>query len=339
VRVLIDTSFALRGASGTATYLEGLISALRELGVDVVEAANASRTAPAGGGAGSLRNWRADAAWARRELPRRARDAGADVLHHPLPAHSPAAGIPQVVTVHDLAFERLPDAFDPRFRAWAHRAHRSAARRASAVVCPTEATARDVQALWGVAAERVVVAPHGPGQPLPDAARPPAPTHFLYVGDDEPRKNLVALRAAHARYRERAANASDGEGGGPLPLVVAGAAGETATPERLAELYAGAAALVHPALHEGFGLTLTEAMRAGVPVLAGRSPGVVETAGDAALYADPRDPEDLARGLERLASDAGLRATLSTRGRQRAERHSWAESARAHLRAYTLGSG
>ena len=108
-----------------------------------------------------MRNWLADAAWVQRELPRRARTAGADVVHHPLPAHARAVGTAQVITVHDLAFERLPEAFDRRYATWARRAHRAAARRADAVVCPTEATARDVRARWGVPAARVVVAPHG----------------------------------------------------------------------------------------------------------------------------------------------------------------------------------
>jgi glycosyltransferase involved in cell wall biosynthesis len=326
VRVLIDATYALRGPSGTATYLGGLVPALREAGVDVVEAANRRRRPP---GTGSLRNWLEDARFTARELPRLARAAGADILHHPLPAHARAAPCPQMVTVHDLAFERLPEAFDRRFAAWARRVHRDAARRAGAVVCPSEATARDVRARWGVASERIVVAPHGPGQPL--TAEPATPRHFLYVGDAEPRKNLATLRAAHALYAERAAE--------PLPLIVAGAAGQPATPDRLAELYAGAAALVHPALHEGFGLTVAEALRAGVPVVAGRAPGVVETAGDAALYADPRDPDDLARALVRIAGDQELRARLAERGRRRAGRWSWAESARAHMRAYTLALG
>jgi len=328
VRVLVDTTYALRGPSGTATYLAGLVPALREAGVEVVEAANERRRPPR---TGSARNWLADAAWVQRELPRRARAARADVVHHPLPAHARATGPAQVVTVHDLAFIRLPEAFDRRYAAWARRAHRAAARRARAVVCPSETTARDMRARWGVPEARVVVAPHGAGQPLPAVPPEAEPTHFLYVGDAEPRKNLAALRAAHARYRERVRD--------PLPLVVAGAAGEPVGPERLAALYAGAAAVVHPALYEGFGLTLVEAMRAGAPVLAGRAPGVVETAGDAALYADPRDPEDLARALERLAADPALRAQLSERGRRWAARLSWAGSARAHISAYTLALG
>ena len=340
MRVLLDTTYAARGPSGTGVYLAQLSAALRALGVDVLEAADPRRGAPAGGGLGSLRNWAEDRRWIALELPRRARAARAGVIHHPLPAHAPLCRTPQVITVHDLGFERLPAHFDPRFRAFARRAHRSAARAASAVVCVSEATAADVRALWGVPPGRVVVAPHGPGQPL-QLPRRGRPRHLLYVGDAEPRKNLPALLDAYARHRARAP--------APLPLRLAGRLRlgglppgvevEAAPgPERLAELYAGAAALVHPSLHEGFGLTLAEAMAAGVPVAAGRSPGVTETCGEAALYFDPRDPEDGARALDAITADAALRRRLAARGRRRAAELSWERSARAHLRAYTLAA-
>ena len=109
--------------------------------------------------------------------------------------------------------------------------------------------------------------------------------------------------------------------------------------DRLAELYAEAVALVHPSRYEGFGLTALEAMRAGVPVLAARSPGVVEVCADAALYADPDDPEGFAALLERIAGDAELRDRLRTRGSHRANDFSWASCARAHLAAYSLAVG
>ena len=332
IRVLVDTTFALRGHSGTGVYLERVIRALEGLGVEVVEAANTARRAPAGGGPRSALNWATDAYWTAVELPRRAREAHADVLHHPLPAHSPAASCPQVVTVHDLAFERLPECFDPLFRAYAARAHRRAARRAEAVIAVSDTTALDVRARWGVDPRRIVVARHGPGQE-PDTVRRPrdqTPRHFLYVGDDEPRKNLAALREAHRRYAQRAGN-------GALPLILAGLE-ELPDAERLALLYSQAAALVHPSLHEGFGLTPLEAMTTGTPVIAARSPGVTEVCGEAALYVDPRDPDDLTRALERVASDATLRADLGERGRRRAAEFSWARSARAHVEAYTLAT-
>jgi glycosyltransferase involved in cell wall biosynthesis len=93
---------------------------------------------------------------------------------------------------------------------------------------------------------------------------------------------------------------------------------------------------VHPSLHEGFGLTPLEAMSAGTPVVAARSPGVTEVCGDAVVYVDPHDPAALAAELGRVASDEGLRRDLTERGRRQAASFSWARSARAHVEAYTL---
>lgn len=320
MRLLIDTTFALRGPSGTAVYLDRLAAALRAAGVDVVEAANAARRPPAGGGPGSVRNLLADRRWVRRELPRRAAQAGADVLHHPLPAWSPRAPCPQVVTVHDLAFETHPERFGRGFAVWARHAHRAAARRADAVICVSEATAGLVRERWGVPAERIVVAHHGPGQALPDAA-PREPAHVLYVGDDEPRKNLGLLCEAAARFPA-------------LPVRIAGRAGEQVDAATLAELYAGALALVHPSVDEGFGLVPLEAMTAGTPVVAVRTAAVEEVCGDAAIYVDAGDAPGLAAALERLHAEPALRADVIARGRERAARFDWAASARAHVGAY-----
>jgi glycosyltransferase involved in cell wall biosynthesis len=336
VRVLLDTTYAQRAPrSGTAIYLDRLQEVISKLeGVELVARANPGRRPPAGGGLGSVRNLLSDRRWTRLALPRLGRELGVDVVHHPLPALARADSTPQVITVLDLAFERLPDKFDWGYRTYAHLAHRSAARRANAVICISETTAADVQELWGVPLERIVVARLGPGQELPPAAlRDPA--HFLYVGDAEPRKNLATLLDAYALYRERTSR--------PFELVLAGAATADATgvrheprpdPERLAELYAGAVALVHPSLYEGFGLTPLEAMHAGVPVIA--APSVEEVCGTAARYGDPHNPESFADAMAALAADPRLRSELSQRGRTRSEEFSWDACARAHLDAYSL---
>lgn len=375
--MLIDTTYARRAPhSGTGVYLEQLCGALAELeGLEVIPACNLRRRPPAGGGLGSARNLLADERWIQLELPRRARAARADLIHHPLPALAHAARVPQVVTVHDLAFEVHPDRFDPAFRRVAHLTHRAAARHAGAVICVSEATAQEARQRWGIRPERIVVAPHGPGQALPAVAaegagalaeaRPgagsgaglgagsgpgPEPGYFLYVGDDEPRKNLPALVAAYARYRERAgADACELVLAGSVSAERVGAAGTVAAgtlpgvrleprPDaaRLAELYAGATALVHAAVHEGFGMTLTEAMAAGVPVLAAPSPAALEVGGDALRYAHPSDAEGFAAAMLELAADTRARAMLVARGRERADAFSWSESARIHLAAYSL---
>jgi glycosyltransferase involved in cell wall biosynthesis len=307
-----------------------------------MEVANPRRRPPAGGGWGSLRNLGTDVWWAATGLPRLARRAGADLIHHPLPAHAPLAGVPQVITVTDLAYEVLPGHFDRGFRLFSHHHHRAAARAADAVICISQTTAMDVRSIWAVPPERVAVALLGPGQEL-EAARPireVEPTHFLYVGDNEPRKNLPVLLAAYRLYAAAAQR--------PLELILAGSVSARLdgvrleprpSPARLAELYSGAAALVHPSLHEGFGLTPLEAMRSGTPVLAARSPGITEVCADAVRYADPRDPSAFAAAMAELALDPALRSELADSGRRRAAEFSWAKCARAHVDAYSLALG
>ncbi len=342
MRVLLDTTYARRAPySGTAIYLRRLQDGLSARNdVEVAEAPNQRRRQPAGGGLGSARNLFADGWWTAVRLPWLARRRGADLIHHPLPATAPWASVPQVVTILDLAFERLPDHFDRRFRIYAHHRHRAAALAARAVICISETTAADVRALWGVPSDRVVVAPLGPGQELRVSHSGESPSHFLYVGDAEPRKNLPVLLAAYRSYREQVPH--------PLGLVLAGSATangpgirteQAPSSQRLAELYAGAGALVHPSLYEGFGLTPLEAMTVGTPVLAARSPGVTEVCADAALYAEPSDIGAFAEAMVRLDRDPSLRRELSTRGALRAEHFSWAECARQHAYAYSLAVG
>lgn len=339
MRVLLDATFSRHAPrSGTAIYLECLRAELERLpGVTIETTVNERRRAPAGGGPGSVRNLLGDRWWLASELPRRARSLKADVIHHPLPALARTTDAAQVVTVHDLAFERLPAHFAHGYRAYSRRAHRTATRSADAVVCVSETTSADVRSLWRVSEARIVVAPHGPGQPLPAPAAELPRTHFLYVGDAEPRKNLGMLLEAYAAYRRKAAD--------PCELVLAGsatAAGDgvraepAPSPSRLAELYAGAIALVHPSLYEGFGFTPLEAMSLGTPVIALRSPGVLEVCADAAQYVEPATAEQLTRAMAALAESHERWHERSARGRVRARAFSWAASARAHEAAYSL---
>jgi glycosyltransferase involved in cell wall biosynthesis len=327
MRVLIDTSYAERGPSGTGVYVRELVRALRERGhVEVVEAVQPRRMrrGRAGGSWNPLRtagNALLDLDWLRRGLPGAAHEARADVVHHPLPAFSRRIEAPQAITVHDVAFAVMPGGFRPAWRRFAQRRHGRAARSAGAVICVSQATATDAERLLGADEARVLVAPHGPGQELPSVDRSEQPTHFLYVGDAEPRKGLDALRAAHEALDD------------PPPLVLAGAAATPVTETELAELYSEAIALVHPSLHEGFGLTLLEAMKAGAPVIAVRNAAVEEVCGNAALLVDERDLRD---AMARVTADAGMRNELSAAGRRRAAEFSWLRSAELHERAYEL---
>ncbi len=330
--MLIDTSYAARGPSGTGTYLRELVAALPGAGVDVVTAADVGRPPPGGGGWRSAANVARDAAWLHLELERRARSTKADVVHHALPAHSTRIAAPQVVTVHDVAFLARPDLFDPRWARLAATAHRRAALASSAVVVPSEATRRELLHAWPLSAGRVVLAPHGAHvEPVPEGRG----EHLLYVGDDEPRKDLGTLLRAHRALGPRAPR-----------LVLAGAPRRRhedpntdwvvrPSRDRLRDLQTRALALVHPAVHEGFGLTVLEAMAAGVPVVAAASDAVAEVTDGAALLVPPGDPHALTDALRTVLEDADLRARLRTHGLERAAQLTWAASARAHAAAYS----
>jgi glycosyltransferase involved in cell wall biosynthesis len=342
MRVAIDTSYAARGVSGTGVYIERLADALEDAGIEVVRLRQPMRGRR--GGRNKLRsaaNAALDLTWTRELLPRAAERAKADVLHHPLPAWSPTR-IPQVVTVHDVAFARHPEHFDPTWRRIALRSHRKAVARAGAVIAVSDTTARDSAAWLRAPADRIVVAPHGPGQEL-ERREPRAADHYLYVGDDEPRKNLDALLAAHARYRTM---------GGTKALVLAGSAAsradagaapdagaariiglQAADAKALADLHSRALALVHPSRDEGFGLTVLEAMSVGTPVIAARNAAIEELAGDAALIVDDYE---LAEAMQRVERDAPLQQMMGAAGRHRAAAFSWQRSANAHIKAYTL---
>ena len=286
------------------------------------------------------------------------RREGADLVHGPanaLPLIRP--GLPGVVTVHDLAIYDHPEWF-PRGQWFATRVvvPRSI-RGARMVICPSEATRRTVERLFGVGPAHCRVIPHGVET---DFARPVAEEmrrsvrdryglpdrYLLQVGTIQPRKNYLTTLRALARIPPQSR----------LPLVAVGGAGwgDSSVAETVAQLglerwvrfvgYAGlqdlpglyqmADAAVFPSLDEGFGLPVLEAFAAGTPLAASNAGALPEVAGAAALLCDPLDDVSLAANLELLMHDAGTRTRLVSAGRARAQQYTWSESAAAHLAVY-----
>jgi len=229
---------------------------------------------------------------------------------------------------HPLALETgLPER---RRRAFAA-SERDALARATAVVATSAATARILAADYGVPADRLSVAEPGTAR-APAAIGSGGPgVALLAVGAVSPRKGYGTLldalamladlpwrltiagaldRAPDEAERLRTAIAAHGLGD---RVVLAGAVDDA----RLQALYAGADLFVHPALFEGYGMVLGEAMARGLPVVASSGGASADTLPDTAgLKAPPGDVAALAAALRRAITDPDLRAALAAGSRR-----------------------
>jgi glycosyltransferase involved in cell wall biosynthesis len=283
-------------------------------------------------------------------LPFAVRSAGVRVVHAPncfLPlVRGRTAG---VVTIHDLAFEAYPDDFSPRtgtkYRWITPRAARSAQR----IITPSQATADDVVARYGVDAAKVRVIPNAASLPVGDAPLPAwlearGVPYLLAVGDLRAKKNLARVVAAWSALRRDGAIAHDLVLAGHGDVAALGLPPGAPPPDGLhvtgflpdAELDAvlrGAALVVHASLYEGFGLVVAEAMVRGVPVAVADATSLPEVAGGAAELFDPRDVDSLAAAIARALAPERA-AELSSLGRRRAADFSWQATADATADVY-----
>lgn len=344
--VLVDGRMARRRRTGIATYVHELkhVMDTRPAPDLRVEWVFGPPGLPRLGRLTSWGNLLLDMFWLHVMLPLIAWRRRAALLHAPVtwgPWWSPC---PMVVTMHDLAWERVPEAFPDNFRRYAGTFARRSVRRAARVIAVSESTSNDLQELYGVPPERIRVVPNGVH---PDTRPPGAREPFiLSVGIREPRKRIGALVEAHALYFADAPASPP-----PCGLVVVGGPGgdeeriaAAAGPgceirgfvrrEELIDLYRRATLLAYPSAYEGFGLPVVEAMAHGCPVLIARNSSLIEIGGRTALFLDDETPEGIAQGLREALADRDELAQRGEAGREEAARYSWPASATATRDVY-----
>lgn len=280
--------------------------------------------------------------------------SGVALFHAPFNILPAGLAMPTVATVHDLMWLTHPDwAARPGPRGWIDRAFyrhglRRALRRATRIACVSGATAAAVARVAPAAGERTRVTPSGVDaafRPVPVA--PSTRRHILCVGQFAPYKNHPAVLDAFARIAAELPDLDlvyvQRQGSGSAALAPLAAALGVADRvrfvppvgrEALVALYAGAVALAHPSLMEGFGNPLAEAMACGCPVVTGDRSAMPEVTGGAALLVDPADPVAIAAALRRVATEPGLAADLRARGLARAAQLSWRAFADANVAIY-----
>lgn len=245
----------------------------------------------------------------------------------------PLCPSPFVFTIHDLIQIRMPGVATPAKRLYYDWLVKPACRRAYRVLTVSEWSRAEIVEWSGIPEERVVNVGNGVDPPFcPEGPRyEPGFPYVLYVGNARPHKNLDRLLSAFGRLdypelRLVLAGAPKPELGGRLDQlgirdrarILCGL-----TDDELASVYRGALLVVLPSLIEGFGLPALEAMACGIPVVLSRLPALPEVAGEAGMFMDPLDVDDIRRAMERVLCDGERRAAMRALGLERARRFSW----------------
>ena len=280
-----------------------------------------------------------------------------DLTHSATPLLIPTRG-KKMITVHDLFFWDYPEESNPEARKYFRKKIERTLAKADGIIAVSRYTNEALREKFDIPDGRIRTIYEGLDpfflQEIPlDTVeclrkRYSLPSEFiLFVGALEPRKNLGALLKAL-----KLVQASHEK----LPLVIAGPRAKDEArlnaqiardrlepwvrflgyvPKReLMTLYRLASVFVFPSLCEGFGIPLLEAMAGGLPVAASGVSALPEIGGEAALYFDPKSPEDMADKIIRLLQDTQLRQELIDKGKKRVLDFDWTKTASETLNYY-----
>ena len=284
-----------------------------------------------------------------------------DLFHATDFVMAPVSANRKLLTVHDLAFLRYPQAAMPSLHHYLNVVVPRSIGRADHLIADSQNTALDLESTWPQLEGRISVvqgavdlcafhrvsyvgALDAARQKYAIGDRP----YIFALSTLEPRKNYPRLiRAYHAARRDS---------GLPHRLVIGGKKGWLfddifATVRELdieedvhfpgfvddadlPVLYSGAEFFAYPSLYEGFGLPIIEALACGTPVLTSDNSCLPEAGGEGALYVDAESVESIAEGIVRLATQPELRAGLAAAGEVHARSFTWSRSLDQLLEAY-----
>lgn len=274
-------------------------------------------------------------------------------MTHYAPRFSP---VPTVVSVMDVSYFRFPEMFNAndlyQLRNWTE----YSVKKAKKVLTISNSSRDDIIKLYKKPKEKVVtiypgiknfisLEPRVFGMNQLQAKYHTSKKFILFVGTLQPRKNIVRLIEAFSKVLTSPDTHEEG-----LQLVIIGKKGwqyeeileapkkfgvedevkflENVPDNDLDIFYQHALCYVLPSLYEGFGLPVIEAMQRGCPVITSNVSSLPEAGGDAALYVNPEDVNDIAEKISKLITDKNLREDLIAKGKKQAEKFSWNKSAK-----------
>lgn len=275
-------------------------------------------------------------------VPRLMRETGAALEFNCNPVGCFWGRWPRVITVHDMYMETMPESYPLRHRLWWKALFPLSLRAASAVVCVSQATRRDVQSRYPFARDKLAVVHEAP---IIDVAQPGVPQpddrfdtpYGLYVGNVSPNKNVSVLVDA-LRLLKRDGDAPivyhiGRDSAGLLAEAEQRAGGNivrkmgTLSDAELISAYRGATCFINTSLNEGFCLPVVEAQSLGAPVICADIPVLREVAGKGALFFAPDDAQALASRIKSVFGDTQVQRRMSRASLDNAARFSWRKAA------------
>lgn len=265
----------------------------------------------------------------------------ASIFHATYPLPMTVKGTKKITTIHDLIPLRLPYTTLDNKKFY-YRLIQQCLKDSERIIAVSESSKQDILTIFDVDPDRVDVTYQPIAlQPLPPERQTDEAiarylrkydlkpkNYILFVGAIEPKKNVGRLIDAYAGLNT------------DVPLVIVGKKGwlwedelskasilgedkvrclEYVRSDDLRYLYSGALCFVFPSLYEGFGLPPLEAMTFGCPVITSNVSSLPEVCGEAALYVDPYDVNDIRKAISRLLDDVVLQLQLIEEGYKQAQ--------------------
>jgi glycosyltransferase involved in cell wall biosynthesis len=301
--------------------------------------------------------------WHEWQLPELLKKTGADIFLSPDGIISLRSDVPSIAVIHDINFYHRPYDLPIHVSLYYRYFFRRFAKKAVRIATVSEFSRSDISSFLKIDSGLIDVVYNGVSEYFAPSEEPPkekfkekltggAP-YFLFVGNFSPRKNIPGVLHAYNRFRSVS--------GFNHKLVLTGARlflnSETdklirSSPwssdiiltgprihEDLRLLYCAATAFIFIPWFEGFGIPAAEAMRCGTPVILSNTTSLPEIGGEAALYVDPGNTEEISSAMIRIIENKDLRTSLSVKGRKESERFNWDNSARSMWRSIEKAAG
>ncbi len=345
-KLIINLSIIFPQPTGISNYAENLFPYLKSLNPTLLTAQNypefncypvPNNLTPALGTKGHFRRL----LWTQFQLPQIYKQLKSQLLFSPLPEAPLYSNCRFVVMSHDLIPLRFPKRFSPLTPY--HRYYiPQVLNQAQHIICNSNATAKDIIEFYQIPSSKITPIPLAHDRNHYRFFNLPTRNYFLYIGRQDPYKNLYRLISAFAALP----SSNDYE------LWLAGSIDPRYTPVlkaqveelgvtnqvkfldyvpygELPKIINQAIALVFPSLWEGFGFPVLEAMACGTPVITSNLSSLPEVAGDATILINPYNIEEISEAMQTIASDSALRSHLSHQGITRSQQFSWEKTGKA----------